>query len=272
MPEGDTLNRLAAQLQPLVGQPIEQLEFPRAHADGRSLVGHLVTAVEAQGKNLLITFDTGQVLHVHLKMYGRARLFPPAQRPKRRATTVVELTVPRAVLIIEQAPVVRLLTALGARGDRLLRSLGPDLLGPTFEAAAALPRLRARDELPLGEAVMLQSIVAGIGNVFKSELLFNQHLDPFAPVSEFTDDELSALLLHARQQLQRNARPTSTFTPRVVRVANDGRTRRAAPLSVYGRAGEPCFDCQTVIEAAPQGAPQRTTFWCPTCQPRRAKS
>jgi endonuclease VIII len=269
MPEGDTLHRLAAQLQPLVGQVIERLEFPRAHADGRPLQGHTVTTVEARGKNLLVTFDTGQVLHVHLKMYGRVRLFPKGQRPARRSTTVVELTVARAVMVVEQAPVVRLLSALAARGDRLLRTLGPDLLAPTFDAVAAVPRLRARDDLPLGEAVMLQSLVAGIGNVFKSELLFNRHLDPFAPVAAFSDDELTALLVHAREQLQRNARPTSTFVPRVVRVANDGRTRRAAPLSVYGRAGEPCFDCKGTILSELQGAPARTTFWCPTCQPRR---
>ena len=162
----------------------------------------------------------------------------------------------------------RLLKPGRVKTARQLRALGPYLLGPAFDGHEALRRLRELDAEELGVAVMTQSAVAGIGNVYKSELLFNRHLDPFALVSSVGDDELAEFLAHARTVMQQNL-IGSALKARGSRVTRPGRDRLRHPLSVYGRLGEPCFDCGTMIRMKRQGAQQRSTYFCPSCQPSR---
>jgi endonuclease-8 len=154
-----------------------------------------------------------------------------------------------------------LLSADQLRHHAHLRRLGPDMLAREFDLPDAVSRFRARNELPLGEAVMNQTIVCGIGNVYKSDLLFLMGFDPFAAVAKFTDDELAAMIDRARRLMLRNL----SGAPRQTRFRGDGRR-----LWCYGRSGEACFKCGGVLQLRRQGEAGRTTCWCPTCQPPRA--
>jgi endonuclease-8 len=278
VPEGDTLHRLAAQLGPLlVGKQPRAFELTRSAGDTSALLTQTVTAVEARGKNLLVHFDGGVSLHFHLKMWGRAFIWPlPTARQSAGPDTVIVLDTDTHRIVVAQAPVARLIRTKDLLRDLHFRHLGPDLLGPTFPMDEALRRFALRKELPLGEAVMDQGAVAGIGNLWKSELCFNLRLDPFAPVARFSDDELRALLELARAQLQQSVarKPRSLpdpFTPSArQRVARLDQRLGQKPLSVYERAGERCYDCGTVIEMKRQGETLRSTYYCPTCQPVRS--
>jgi endonuclease-8 len=144
-----------------------------------------------------------------------------------------------------------------------VRRLGPDVLAPEFDEATALARLRARASLETGVAMLSQSIVAGIGNVFKSEVCFASGVNPFRKVATLTEEEMHALMRNARDFLARN---TEHGGPR----RTTGRSNPIENLWVYKRSGEPCRKCGTVIESRKQGLDARITFWCPQCQPQRS--
>jgi endonuclease-8 len=274
VPEGDTIHRLAKKLGPLlVGAEVVRVELPRRTDRTEGLTGATITGVEARGKNLLIHFSIGLSLHTHLQMNGSWRVVPP---PARASGDVVALVETRDVAAIcQRAPVARLLRTSDVAKDLAFRDLGPDLLGDTFDEEEAMRRLTRRARMTLGEALLDQGAVAGIGNVWKSELCFNLGLDPLAPVASHTEDELRALVRLARAQLQENvAAPRRTlpdpFEPRgAPRTARTRRRPGEARLSVYERAGERCYDCGTILEMARQGELQRSTYWCPGCQPSR---
>ena len=266
MPEGDSLHSLAARLAPvLVGRAVRRFEAqPLPRAVTEDLVGHVVVAVEARGKNLLVRFDDGRILHVHLKMLGRVRVErprPTAARPFfRRPPPQLALEVEGARIVGSRIPVIRILRSVSAEARAPdLASLGPDLLGSTFDEAEAVLRLRAVGHLPLGEAVMLQRVVAGIGNVYKSELLFLEKLAPTRLVASVSDEALRKLLARARMLMQTNV---ARGGPRTTRFALTG-----PRLWVYGRAGRACLVCGETIVRRYQGAPPgRSTYHCPRCQ------
>ena len=271
MPEGDTIYRTAEVLRRvLVGRTITAARAQpqpglRRVPDLGRLAGRRVTAVEARGKHLLIRFDGGLTLRTHMRMTGswhRYRPREPWRRPAREATVVLET--PESVVVCFNAPVAELLTDAEVGRHRSLTALGPDLLGPNFDADEAVRRLRQRAHLALGNALLDQRAVAGIGNVYKSEACFVGRLDPWAPVAAFDDAELEAVLRTARDLMRANLRGGSRITTR-----NPGRGRR---LWVYGRAGRPCRRCGTSIRSAPQGELMRLTYWCPHCQPTRSDS
>ncbi len=274
MPEGDTLHRIAIALGPrLVGQPVRSLALRHQSID--RLAGHLVTKIEARGKNLLVFFDEGTVLHTHLRMGGAWHLYGENERWRRSATfATVVLAVPSVVAVCFRAPVARLVRASLLAGDRAIGKLGPDLIAPAFDDVAALGRLRRLEGKELGDALMDQHVVAGIGNVYKSEILFHERLDPFAPVRAHSDDELTRLLAFARRimvantQAQGYARGPGAHDGHTRTTREDAR-RGEGPLSVYRRAGEPCYDCGTTLEMRRQGEARRSTYFCPSCQPSR---
>lgn len=269
MPEGDTLHRLARKLGPaLTGKALTRLDLPRTTLDTRELRGRRVEKVEAIGKHLLVHVEGDLVLLTHLKMNGAWHLYRPGdawRKPRGLAVAVVEVEGAQAVCF--HAPVVRLLHARDLKRDPGLRWLGPDILGETFDVDRAIGLLRALDEAAIAVAITDQRAVAGIGNVWKSELLYREGFDPFANVARFTDAELEALLLRGRRSMQ---------------AAVEGRVPAGAPgrssleegdvgwlpLAVYERAGEACERCGTTIRAARQAL--RWTWWCPRCQVRRA--
>lgn len=274
MPEGDSIHTLALRLsRVLVGRSVASFTARRLPDDvTRSLVGRRVVEVRAKGKNLLIVFDDGRVLLAHLRMQGRifvlsgpravvaAERFPPEMRLVVVDTVTdasIARAVPKATIVGHRVPVVRLLTAVQVR--RALASLGPDLVDDDYDEAEAIRRLRALGTCPVAEAILVQRAVAGIGNVYKSEVLFLEGLDPRAPTASVGDDALRAVLRRAHRLLRHNVR----VGPRVTRPTAGGGT-----LWVYGRHGKPCFRCGATIERFFQGsAPGRSTYRCPACQP-----
>jgi endonuclease-8 len=200
MPEGDTLHRIANAAAPrLVGRAVRQVEAPRLAADLRGLVGTTITRVEARGKYLVIIFDEAFAILTHLRMTGKWHLYAPGEpwRRSRHALRVL-VEVEGTVACCFSAPVVRLLRAKDLERVVGAGSLGPDVLGPSFDVDAAIANLRAGGDTAIGEALLDQARVSGIGNVWKSELLFRERLDPFAPVASFSDEALRALLERAR--------------------------------------------------------------------------
>jgi len=265
MPEGDTIFRTAEVLRAtLVNRRIVDARAQpqpglRRVPDLGRLIGAAVTSVEARGKHLLIGFDNGLTLRSHLRMTGSWHRYRPGEewhRPARQASAVLETA--DAVAVAFNMPVVELLTDADLRRSRSLLELGPDLLARAFDADEALRRLRERDAEELGNALLDQRAVAGIGNVYKSEVSFLEGLDPWAPVRTFHDSELLGALRTARRLLQANARGGARVT-----TASPGRGNE---LWVYGRAGRPCRRCGTLIEVRRQGELARLTYWCPRCQ------
>jgi endonuclease-8 len=266
VPEGDSIFRLAAKLRPwLVGQVLSRVDFPRKALSPERLQGKRVTAVDAIGKNLLVRVEDGTTLHVHLRMLGRVRLSGVSRPEPRWAAASFVLETEKARVVGTDVPVVRVLDAAQLRRDPALRALGPDPLHDGFDVETALAGLRARGALGIGEALLDQRAIAGLGNVYKSEVLFRRKLDPFTKVRDVDAATLRALVDDAAALLRWNAeRQARGSRERITRTAGP---RSPTGQSVYGRARRPCFDCGTPIRAADQGG--RTTYWCPTCQPAR---
>lgn len=269
MPEGDTLFRTAAGLRPhLVGRAVIAVRAngPGAVPQAHRLVGRTIDAVDSVGKNLIIRFDGGLELRTHLRMNGSWHRYRPGERWKRpaaRARFVLE--VPGAVAVCFDAPVVELFETRAERVHPALGRLGPDLLDPSFDADEAHRRLRdpSRAGMEVAMALLDQRALAGIGNVYKNEVLWIERVSPFATVAELDDATIDRLVATARHLLVSNA----TSGSGAERVTTAGDRGAPGPLYVYGRGGRPCRRCRTPIASARQGSDlPRTTYWCPTCQ------
>jgi endonuclease-8 len=253
MPEGDTIAWAAKRIRPVLAArvPDEILTPQPRHAMDRwpkRLAGRAVQSVDTHGKHLFIRFEGDLVLHSHLGMSG-VWLVAAAQRPWRRAWIVFRVG-NRWVVELE-GPVLELMTAARVRFDRRLALLGPDILAGLFEADRFLRRLRSDDPgRTLGDALLDQSIVSGIGNIWKAEACWDAAIDPWRPLSSLSDAEALAVIEAVR--------------PRMLRSAGDG--PRTIQPRVYGRAGRPCPRCGTRVTARAQGDANRTTYWCPGCQ------
>ena len=265
MPEGDTIHRSADVLRRhlLGGTVLESWSQPRPGLERvprlSRLEGRRVESVEARGKHLLIGFSGGLWLRTHLRMRGswhRYRVGEAWRLPASRASAV--LRTERAVAVCFEAPEVELLTATELARHPALTTQGPDLLGASFDTEEAVRRLLAAPAVPLGEALLNQRAVAGIGNVYKSEVCFLERLDPWSPVGMVDPDALRAALATARRLLQANLRGGARVT---TGVGAPGRS-----LWVYGRSGRPCRRCGTLIAGRRQGEQARMTYWCPRCQ------
>jgi endonuclease-8 len=260
MPEGDTLHRTAHTLaRVLAGQRLVRVRSSVPAIAQAELAGHVVEAVTAQGKNLLVRFDDGRVLHTHLKMRGSWHVYRPGerfQRPEQQARVVLEVA--DALAVCFAAPTVRLLAANVAKNDPYLNGLGPDLIPDEFDEARAVAGLQQLAELSIGEAVMTQTALSGIGNIYKSETLFVCRASPFQTVSELDRDALVRIVQTARELLRKNAVPGSA-----------GRTTTSGTRGqywVYARSGQPCRVCGGTVRMQRQGALHRSTYYCPSCQ------
>ena len=263
MPEGDNIHAHAATLaQLLVGAPLRAV-FCRG-VELRALRGHQVTQVEALGKHLVLRFDDGAAVRVHLGLSGGWRR---ARAATREAMAQAELALATdAVTLLGRARQVEWTRARLVAGTRALRGLGPDLLGGTVDLDAVIARAR-RPELaarPLGELLLDQSVAAGLGNVYKCELLFLHRLDPWTRVDAVSDAALRALYADAMRLLRANVGRPRTTTADVARGAWPARGR--GRLWVYGRAHRPCHRCGTPIAQRRQGPSRRPTWFCPRCQ------
>ncbi len=259
MPEGDSLHRTAHTLQRVLGQ--QQLVRVRSSVPaiaGAELVGHVVAEVSARGKNLLIRFDDGRVLHTHLRMNGSWHVYRPGerfQRPMHQARVVLEVA--DALAVCFSAPTVRLLAPRAFENDPYLTGLGPDLIPDDCDEETAVLGLLSLIGLPLGEAVMTQTALAGIGNIWKSETLFLCRSNPFALVSALEHGSAVEIVSTARRLLRASVQ--SVTTPASV---EGGRGR----YWVYGRSGRACRKCGSAVRMQRQGAQLRSTYYCSTCQ------
>jgi endonuclease-8 len=258
MPEGDTLHRTASGLAPhLVGRPVTAARVRAGGPQVSRLIGATVTSVEALGKNLLIRFDNGLEIRTHLRMNGSWHRYRPGERWRRspsRARLVLE--VPGAVAVCFDAPVVELFETRAEAIHPTIARLGPDLLAPRWsdaDADAAVRRLRdpARAGMTISAALLDQRALAGIGNIWRNETLWNERVDPWARVGDLDDPTLARLVTRARALL----------------LASVGQAPGRAPMAVYRRSGRPCPRCATIVRSAPlETAIPRTTYWCPSCQ------
>jgi endonuclease VIII len=254
MPEGDTLFRTAAGLRPyLLGRTVSAATARQPGPQADRLVGSSVTAVEAQGKNLLIRFDNGLEIRTHLGMHGSWHRYRPGERwrrPPSRARLVIE--VPGAIAVCFDAPTVELLEQRAEAMHPALSRLGPDLLVDQFDADEIMRRLRdpARRGRTIGEALLDQRALAGIGNEVRNQVLWEARLSPFLPLASVDDAALRALVGRARE------------------ILRDGARTGRRPNDVHGRSGRPCPRCGTLIRSETYGGElPRIAYWCPACQP-----
>jgi endonuclease-8 len=267
MPEGDTIFRAAQALHDaLAGRTLTRLASTvpgvAAAAERLRLPGQTITAVEPRGKHLLMRFSNGPVLHTHLRMNGSWHLYRRGHPwPRPRAWARVILETPEVEAACFRAPVVELLSPGQAARHPALTRLGEDLLAAGFDPVRARAALRARSDAEIGAVLLDQTAVSGIGNVYKSEVLFLAGVNPFAEVAALPAATLDSLLAAAQVQMKRNLGPGRRRT-------TPERSRER--LAVYGRRGRPCLRCATRIVARRQGDPPRLTYWCPRCQPASA--
>jgi endonuclease-8 len=278
VPEGDTIFRTAHTLhRALAGQPVTQFETVLPHLSrvdvDSPVTGRIVEHVEARGKWLLIHFSGDLILLTHMLMSGSWHIYRPAERWQRaRIHMRIVIHTERILAVAFNVQLAEFHSPTSLQHRDGLNTLGPSLLAPQFDDAAAIARLRSKPALEIGTALMTQSLLAGIGNVFKSEICFAASVHPFRLVRSLSDPELAALVATARKFLQSNVADLADD----IRAMYNGfrrTTGRSNPderLWVYDRAGQPCRRCATPVDSYRQGPDARTTYWCPRCQPLAA--
>ncbi|MFJ5897960.1 Fpg/Nei family DNA glycosylase [Streptomyces sp. NPDC093064] len=259
MPEGDTVWQTARRLHDaLAGKVLTRSDFRVPKYATVDLTGRAVLDAVSRGKHLLTRFEGGLTLHSHLLMEGAWKVYGTGERwkggPGHQIRAVLG-TADRAA-VGYRLQVLELLRT--SEEDRTVAHLGPDLLGPDWDPDLALANLLADPGRPLGEALLDQRNLAGIGNVYKSELCFLLGVTPWLPVSALPADRAAKLPALAKRLLEANR-------DRVVRRTTG---LRGQDLFVYGRAPRPCLRCGTSVRVADQGdgSQERPTFWCPSCQ------
>lgn len=273
MPEGDTIFRAARTLdRALAGHTVVRFEsvFPaltRVHEDA-PLTGRTVDAVKSAGKHVLMHFSADLILRTHMRMNGSWHIYRPGERWQRsRSDLRIVVATATFEAIGFNIPVAEFIAGRDLARHDELRRLGQDLLGETFDVAAAVSRFRERPALEIADALLNQRIMAGVGNVYKSEVLFACGVNPFHPVSQVGDDQLRRLIDTARRFLQANV--GTNLAPMTTYTGFRRTTRRDDPsdrLWVYGRARLPCRTCGTPISVRAQGPDARLTYWCGGCQ------
>jgi endonuclease-8 len=280
MPEGDSLFRTARTLnRALAGHAITRFEsvFPhltRVDADA-PLRGRIVERVESRGKHLLIWVSGDLVLRTHMRMNGSWHIYRPGERwfrPRHDMRIVIETAAMHAVAF--NVPVAEFATAADVTRSEALRDLGPDVLSPTFPAGEAVGRLESRGEMEIADALLDQTAIAGIGNIYKAEVLFVAKVHPFARVRDLARGDLERIVKVAVTLMSANVREGAAggiATYGGLR-GTTGRLDPSARLWVYGRAGKPCRRCGTPIMRRKQGPHARSTYWCERCQPLTSAS
>lgn len=276
MPEGDTLFRTARTLgRALIGKPIIGFRstYPlltRFH-DDTPLTGQTVERVESRGKWLLIHFSGGGTLVTHLLMNGSWHIYRHGERwqqPRFNMRIVIENS--DYIAVGFKVPVARIHTAQSLARDTKIPRAEIDVLSPSFDAEAAALRVLAHSREEIADVLLHQEVMAGVGNVFKSEVCFVAGVNPFCRVAALSPGQAATLIAVSQKLVASNVLEDS---PDAI-VTYGGRMRRTtresdpgASLYVYGRKGEPCRNCGETIRMRVQGPDARVTFWCPRCQP-----
>lgn len=249
MPEGDAIAWTAKRLRPVLeGRVPDEISSPRNPGWGERLGGQAITHIDTHGKHLFIHFERGLVLHSHLGMVGYWSVLREAPTPHQ---SWLVMRAGERWVVQRHGPTLELMTEGRVRFDQRLSGLGPDVLAPEFDRSRFLIRLREDDPTrSLGDALLDQRNVAGIGNIWKAEGCWEAQVDPWRAVSAVSDAQALGVVEAVR--------------PRMRRSAEQG--PRALQARVYKRAGQPCPRCGASIQARGQGDANRTTYWCPGCQ------
>ena len=271
MPEGDTIFRAARTLhRALAGHPVTRFEsvFPalmRVDADA-PIAGRTITAVSARGKHLLIAFSGDLTLHTHMRMNGSWHVYRHGERwraPKHDLR--IRIDTDGFVAVGFSVPVAEFLTGAELARHPQISTLGPDLAADTFDREEVRRRMAAYPDVPLHDILLDQRVLAGIGNVLKSEVLFVARLDPFMPARAVTPEQFARLLDVSLRLMAMNIAEPSVMSPSFGRRTTGSMDPRAK-LYVYGRSGRACRRCGTAVASAKTGADARLTYWCPSCQ------
>ena len=277
MPEGDTIFRAARTLnRALAGHQVTRFEtvLPRLSRidEDTPITGRTIANVTSQGKWLLIEFSGDLILLTHMLMSGSWHIYRPGETWQRsRPDMRILIATDRILAVAFKVPVAEFHTAASLARRKGFNQLGQDVLTEGFDEQAAQHSIRSRPDLEIGVALLTQSVLAGLGNVFKSEVCFASGINPFTRVASLTDFEIQKLIANSRKFMLANVSDNSG--DQIITYTGFRRTtRRADPserLWVYKRAGQPCRRCGTSILLRKQGLDARVTFWCARCQPER---
>ncbi|MEO8075847.1 MAG: DNA-formamidopyrimidine glycosylase family protein [Acidobacteriota bacterium] len=274
MPEGDTIFRAARTLhRALAGKTVRSFAsvlpaLNRVHEDA-PLTGRTIERVSAAGKHLLMHLSGDLVLRTHMRMNGSWHIYRPGERWRRpRRDMRLTIATEDFEAVGFNIPVAELIASRDLPRHEELRRLGPDVLSDNFDEDEARRRLREHGDMPAAEALLNQRLIAGLGNVYKSEVLFLAGVNPFTPVRRLAESQITSLLGIARRLLLANVidgvAPMTTYTGF---RRTTGRADPQERLWVYGRTRLPCRRCGTPIGVRKQGLDARLTYWCPQCQP-----
>ena len=275
MPEGDTIFRAARTLhRALAGRLILRFETvlsQLAVVDRRTPVcGRSIVDVAARGKHLLCVLSDDLVLRTHMRMHGSWHLYRPGERwraPRRDARIVIGTDAWNAIAF--NVTDAEFSTSNELAHHPGLSALGPDLLSSSFDRDEARRRIRDTPARHVADAMLRQQSIAGLGNVFKSEVLFLCGVNPFSRVEDVSDEVLDCLIDYGRKLISLNVREDSIVGGRRTGRNTTGRLNPREQLWVYGRANAPCLKCGTGVSSASE-TDGRRTYWCPSCQPSNA--
>jgi endonuclease-8 len=274
MPEGDTIYRAARSMhRVLAGQRVVRFDTAYAHLDrvhvDTPIVGRVIERCAAAGKHHLIVFSGELILRTHMRMSGSWHLYRPGERWWRGPQALrVRIDTADWVAVAFSVPVAEFVTPAQLASTGPVAALGPDLLGGEFDRGEAVRRLAAAGHQPVAMSLLDQRLVAGIGNIYKSEVLFLSGVHPFTPSAAVPPAVLERMMDLARGLLRDNVvegAAAAIQTYRTLRQASRASAHDES-LWVYGRAGKPCRKCATPIEMQKMGPDARPTFWCPHCQ------
>jgi len=278
MPEGDSIFRAARTLhRVLAGHTVTSFETAYAHLarvdDDTPITGRTIERCESAGKHLLITFAGGLILRTHMRMNGSWHIYRHGERWWRGPQAMrIRMATADWVAVAFDVPVAEFISSRERTTIGPVAALGPDLLGAAFDRAEAVRRLLAGGDLPIAQALLDQRKVAGIGNVYKSEVLFLCGVNPETPSCQVPPPVVEHLLDTARSLMQENV-----IEGTAAQIQTYRSLRRHAPYSdhsdhlwVYGRRHQPCRKCGAPIAVKKMGLDARTTYWCPSCQPTRS--
>ncbi|HJU43276.1 MAG TPA: DNA-formamidopyrimidine glycosylase family protein [Vicinamibacterales bacterium] len=277
MPEGDSIFRAARNMhRVLAGHAVTKFESAYAHLDrvnvDTPVVGRTIERIESAGKHHLIVFSGDLILRTHMRMSGSWHLYRHGERWWRGPQAMrVRVDTADWVAVAFDVPVAEFVTAKELKTSDPVAKLGPDLLGREFDRDEAVRRLLASAHQPIAMSLLDQRLVAGIGNIYKSETLFLAGVNPFTPAGSVPKDVLENLLDIARGLLKDNVVEGTSEriqTYRNLRMRNPV-SKYDESLWVYGRAGKPCRKCGTPIQMKRMGVEARSTYWCSNCQPSR---
>jgi endonuclease VIII len=277
MPEGDSIFRAARTLhRALAGNVVTAFEsvFPALNRvdEDAPIAGRTIERVDAVGKHLLMHFSDNLVLRTHMRMNGSWHIYRKGERWQRpRGEMRIVLSTSDFDAVGFAIPVAEFTAETALSKQRDLRRLGPDVLSDAFNEAAVIQNLRSRRSAEIADALIDQRVLAGLGNVYKSEVLFIARINPFVHIEHLSDAQLASIVETSRRVLKANVSESLEMMTTYSGLRRT--THRAAPterLWVYGRARLPCRRCGTPIQVRKQGVDARLTYWCEECQGSRS--